>query len=330
MLNDEFEVRWFRENTTGAVEDLGLGDPNKPLGMDWFSRYHNTKLFNQAYSPSLLGKYWCQVINTTADPDQPLMRSNVFTLLAPGDYSGASCSETSAIQFVDNRICADLPDQPVNPTTTTVLVPVPTTTTLMAPITIPSTTSQPTTALVTSNQAVTMLPSVTSNEAVTILPSVTGNQAVTMLPSVTGNQAITMLPSVTGNQAVTMLPSVTGNQAVTMLPSVTSNQAVTMLPSVTNNQAVTMLPSVTSNQTVTMLPSVTSNQAVTIVTSAQTPAASSPSFTPLLNSQEQISPFLYMIVSMGGIFLITIIVLIVVIAVMLMKKRPTDHKGNIT
>ena len=119
MINDEFEVRWFRENTTGAVEDLGLGDPNKPLGMDWFSRYHNTKLFNQAYSPSLLGKYWCQVINTTADPDQPLMRSNVFTLLAPGDYSGASCSETSAIQFVDNRICADLPDQPVNPTTTT-------------------------------------------------------------------------------------------------------------------------------------------------------------------------------------------------------------------
>ena len=26
---DEFEIRWFRENTTGAVEDLGLGDPDK-------------------------------------------------------------------------------------------------------------------------------------------------------------------------------------------------------------------------------------------------------------------------------------------------------------
>ena len=47
----------------------------------------HTKFLNQPYSPSLLGKYWCQVINTTADPDQPLMRSNVFTLVAPGDYS---------------------------------------------------------------------------------------------------------------------------------------------------------------------------------------------------------------------------------------------------
>ena len=103
MIDDEFEVRWFRENTTGAVEDLGLGNPNIPMGMDWLSRYHNTKLFNQAYSPSLLGKYWCQVINTTADPDQPLMRSNMFTLLAPGDYSGPTCTQTTALQFVDNQ-----------------------------------------------------------------------------------------------------------------------------------------------------------------------------------------------------------------------------------
>ena len=92
MVTDEFEVRWFRENTAGAVEDLGLGDPDVQIGMiDWLSRYHNTALFNQLYSPSLLGKYWCQVINTTADPDQPLMRSNVFTLLAPEDYSGSHC-----------------------------------------------------------------------------------------------------------------------------------------------------------------------------------------------------------------------------------------------
>ena len=90
MVTDVFEVRWFRENTAGAVEDLGLGDPDQSLSnTDWFSRYHSTAFFNQPYSPSLLGKYWCQVINTTADPDQPLMRSNVFTLLAPGDYSGS-------------------------------------------------------------------------------------------------------------------------------------------------------------------------------------------------------------------------------------------------
>ena len=73
--------------------------------MDWLSVYHNTAFLNQPYSPSLLGKYWCQVINTTGDPDQPLMRSNVFTLLAPGDYSGAPCSP---LQTVDNTTCADL------------------------------------------------------------------------------------------------------------------------------------------------------------------------------------------------------------------------------
>ena len=26
-VNTTFMIRWFRENTTGAVEDLGLGDP---------------------------------------------------------------------------------------------------------------------------------------------------------------------------------------------------------------------------------------------------------------------------------------------------------------
>ena len=58
-------------------------------------------------SPTLLGKYWCQVINTTADPDQPLMRSNVFTLLAPLRYNEPMCTTVQA----DNNIsCADLPD----------------------------------------------------------------------------------------------------------------------------------------------------------------------------------------------------------------------------
>ena len=101
-------IEWFRENTTGAVEDLGLGDPVIQLGTDRISCYHGTAFFNQPYSPSLLGKYWCQVINTTADPDQPLMRSNVFTLLAPGDYSGPTCSSKRLQQQVlQNITCAD-------------------------------------------------------------------------------------------------------------------------------------------------------------------------------------------------------------------------------
>ena len=119
-ISSTFMIRWFRENTTGAVEDLGLGDPLFQQGSDRTSRYHDTAFLNQPYSPSLLGKYWCQVINTTADPDQPLMRSNVFTLLAPGDYSETTCSGRSSVQEENSETCADLPGiQPVQLTTLT-------------------------------------------------------------------------------------------------------------------------------------------------------------------------------------------------------------------
>ena len=120
-VSDQIMIRWFRKNTTGAVEDLGLGDPVMQRSNDWTSRYHEKAFLNQPYSPSLLGKYWCQVINTTADPDQPLMKSNVFTLLAPGNYSGPTCMAMSTIQQVDNITCADLPDDPL-PVQTTPLV----------------------------------------------------------------------------------------------------------------------------------------------------------------------------------------------------------------
>ena len=110
-VTDEFEIRWFRENTTGEVENLGRGFPDIAFGTDWLSRYHNTLLVNQQYNPSYAGKYWCQVINTTADPDQPLIRSNVFTLLPPENYTGTPCSGIGAVilQQIDNVTCADLP-----------------------------------------------------------------------------------------------------------------------------------------------------------------------------------------------------------------------------
>ena len=95
-----------REHNWSEYKDLGLGDPIQQLSTtDRSSQYHDTAFFNQLYSPSLLGKYWCQVINTTADPDQPLMRSNVFTLLAPENYNGSACT---LIQTVDNRTCANV------------------------------------------------------------------------------------------------------------------------------------------------------------------------------------------------------------------------------
>ena len=108
---DEFEIRWFRENLAGVVEDLGLGYPNRSQeNMLWYSRYHEKDFFNKQYSTRFFGKYWCQVINTTADPDQPLMRSNVFTLLAPENYTQPTCvSQSTTIHTVDNSTCADLP-----------------------------------------------------------------------------------------------------------------------------------------------------------------------------------------------------------------------------
>ena len=107
---NEFEIRWFRDNTTGAVEDLGLGynDSLNSGNTHWLSRYYG--LLNQQYNPSYLGKYWCQVINTTADPDQPLMRSNVFTLLAPENYTQPTCAnQSTTTQTMENITCADLP-----------------------------------------------------------------------------------------------------------------------------------------------------------------------------------------------------------------------------
>ena len=127
-MSDQYDIviKWFRENTTGAVVNLGTGEPdNEQMNMQFFdhtSIYHETKFLNQLYSPSLLGKYWCQVINTTADPDQPLMRSNVFTLLAPGNYSELRCMGITVIQEETNITCADLPgNQPVQLTTPLVL-----------------------------------------------------------------------------------------------------------------------------------------------------------------------------------------------------------------
>ena len=108
-VTDEYEIRWYRENTTGGVEDLGRGDPDVLVASGWLSRYHETKLLNQHYNSSFVGKYWCQVINTTADPDQPLMRSNVFTLLPPDNYTAPTCSGPTAIQYINNVTCADLP-----------------------------------------------------------------------------------------------------------------------------------------------------------------------------------------------------------------------------
>ena len=54
-MTDEYEIRWYRENTIGGVENLGRGDSDVRQGSDWVS---STKLLNQQYNSSFVGKYW--------------------------------------------------------------------------------------------------------------------------------------------------------------------------------------------------------------------------------------------------------------------------------
>ena len=120
-----FEIRWFKKNNAKEVVDLGLGNVQEiriNMTLETKSRYHNERFFNHAYNPSFLGKYWCQVINLTADRDQSLMRSNVFTLLPPDNYTGQSCA---ASQFTNKTTCADLTIETPSLLSTTVIKPQP-------------------------------------------------------------------------------------------------------------------------------------------------------------------------------------------------------------
>ena len=78
-----------------------------------------TRTFQPAVQPQLSRKV---LVNTTADPDQPLMRSNVFTLLAPENYTQPTCINQTVMQVVANINCANLSvhsDQTVLPVPTT-------------------------------------------------------------------------------------------------------------------------------------------------------------------------------------------------------------------
>ena len=113
-LNGTYKIRWFKENDTSNV-NLGRWSPEIYSSVsNTIYMYINTtstyrfKQVTQQNNSSFLGKYWCQVINTTADPEQPLMRSNVFTVLPPDKYNGSGCSSRPFLQ--DNITCADLND----------------------------------------------------------------------------------------------------------------------------------------------------------------------------------------------------------------------------
>ena len=136
--NSTFEIRWFQKNTVGEVVNLGRGQLDNliALPMTMFSEavstYHNNKLLGNQYNPSFLGKYWCQVINTTDDSYQPLTRSNMFTLLPPENYTGQSCIRMTT-QVEQNVSCANATDSTQStsqPATQSASQPVPTSTTI--------------------------------------------------------------------------------------------------------------------------------------------------------------------------------------------------------
>ena len=107
-----FEIRWFRENNQGLVTDLGRATH---IATTANSTHHQRSsrfmaLFTRQYNTQFLGQYWCQpVINGVSagavPPPSTLMRSNVFTLLAPVAYSSLQICAT--MQTIANTTCAD-------------------------------------------------------------------------------------------------------------------------------------------------------------------------------------------------------------------------------
>ena len=137
--NFTLEIRWFQENTVGEIVNLGRGQPNNLISLPFtmfseaVSIYHKNNFLRNQYNPNFLGKYWCQVINTTADPDQPLMRSNMFTLLPPDNYTGQPCTDIMTTQAEQNVSCANATDSiqsTSQPATQSISQPVPTSTTI--------------------------------------------------------------------------------------------------------------------------------------------------------------------------------------------------------
>ena len=90
----------------GLMTDLGLGiHIGTSANMTQISQYR--WLINQPYNAQWLGRYWCQpVVNQLAGTITPvLMKSNVFTLLAPSAYSSQQiCTE---VQTMTNITCAN-------------------------------------------------------------------------------------------------------------------------------------------------------------------------------------------------------------------------------
>ena len=101
-----FEIRWLRGTMSVHQRTWGKVILKLEVLRIWHQDIYTIST-SCICNTCFLGKYWCQVINTAADPDQPLMRSNVFTLLAPENYIRMKYSGDLQLQVMPNRTCTD-------------------------------------------------------------------------------------------------------------------------------------------------------------------------------------------------------------------------------
>ena len=121
--SQSFDVHWFQRDKNGVVTDLG-----KPefytSGNNRKEVYYGLNLNDNDFTESMLGTYWCQVIDTSQQPNVYLGISNSFIILRPNEYDNglSACLHTTTVSISETK-CADDPPPPM----TSTLLPSPTT-----------------------------------------------------------------------------------------------------------------------------------------------------------------------------------------------------------
>ena len=121
--SQSYEIHWFQRDKNGVVTDLGRpefftsGNHRKEV-------YYGLHLNDKDFTESMLGTYWCQVIDTSQQPNLYLGTSNNFTILRPNEYDNglSACLHTTTVSTSETK-CADDPPPPMTSTT----LPLPTT-----------------------------------------------------------------------------------------------------------------------------------------------------------------------------------------------------------
>ena len=164
-LNDDLccYIAWFAESA-GTVRPLVFGHSISEGTNFVQSRLAITPNLGSKFCNKIKNgsKFWCQVVNTTGGAYQPLMKSNVFELMAPEDYNDQRCPTTV---METKTTCADVPtSSPTSSSTSQEFYS-------LSPFVAPSATQT------LANIAMTSQPGVSSIEDMTtlfILPSQSG------------------------------------------------------------------------------------------------------------------------------------------------------------